>query len=324
MNSPASEFVRELVRSGQISVAELSDLSITAPRTRRSHIEHFDRALEECPGASRSTYKTNFRRLSERFGEKPLDLVTTNELKDLGKAVFALSIRNGGIGIGAQSSFVHSARFYYRIAIADGVLRDNPAQGLELPRRRRRVRRALTEAELTAVYETVLDTSRDPTLDMLLLDFHRETGARRGGAVALRISDVNPARPSVLLREKGGHEREIPASLNLIRRMLATAERRGAKTPNDAVFRYRNGDALTRRRYNTVFGHVQRELEWARRLHVSIHWFRHTTLSDVAAASGIRVAAAFAGHEDRTVTDVYTTPTFEDLLRGHRMIFHVD
>ncbi len=324
MNSPASEFVLELLRSGQITLEELGDLPNTAPRARRSHIEHFDRALTECPAASRSTYKTNFRRLSERFGEMPLDLVTTSELNELGKEVFALSIRNGGIGIGAQSSFIHGARFYYRIAIADGVLRNNPAQALELPRRRRRVRRALTEAELTEIYETVLDTSQDPTLDLLLLDFHRETGARRGGAVALRISDLNPGRPSVLLREKGGHEREVPASLNLIHRMMVSAERRGAITPHDSVFRYRNGAALTRRRYNTIFEHVQRQLEWARRLHVSIHWFRHTTLSDIAAVSGIRVAAAYAGHEDRTVTDVYTTPTFEDLLHAHQMIFDLD
>ncbi len=78
------------------------------------------------------------------------------------------------------------------------------------------------------VYRVVLETSRDPQFDLLLLDFHRETAARRAGAVALRLTDINVSRPSVLLREKGGHEREVPASRVSLTRVLAIAGERGA------------------------------------------------------------------------------------------------
>lgn len=321
-NTPAFDVVLALLNSGQITHEQIDALRAAAPsRASRTHGEHFDHALHECPPASLSTYKTNFRRLSERFGDKALCEVSTAELEALANEIREQCIRDGGIGIGAQTSFVHGARFYYRIAVKDGVLDINPAAALVLPRKRRRVRRALTEVELTEIYQIVLETSQDALLDLMLLDFHRETAARRGGAVALRLADINLPRMSVLLREKGGHEREVPVSVALLERMMQTAARRGARRPGDAVFRYRNGDPLTRRRYNTIFKHVQQNLDWALRLGVTVHWFRHTTLSDVAAATGVRVAAAYAGHVERSVTDIYTVPTFEQLAEAHRLIF---
>lgn len=325
MTTTGAELILALLRTGQITLSDLDVLQIAEePISTRSHVEHYERALAECPRASLSTYKTNFRRLAERFAETGVDSVTTSELAGLGSEIRTKSLADGGIGIGAESSFIHAARFFYRVAITDGVLHDNPASNLEMPRRRRRVRRALSESELHDIYRVVMETSQDPSLDVLLLDFHRETAARRGGAVALRICDINLSRRSVLLREKGGHEREVPASRELLTRILSLAGRRHAVSGEDAAFRYRHGQALTRRRYNTIFKHVQQHLPWATRVGVSIHWFRHTTLSDIAAVAGIRVAAAYAGHLDRSVTDIYTVPAFEELLAAHHQVFAVD
>ena len=78
---------------------------------------------------------------------------------------------------------------------------------------------------------------------------------------------------------------------------------------------------MSRRRYNSIFDRVQRRLPWAANLGVSIHWLRHTTLTDVSNAAGPRIAAAYAGHLDRSVTDIYTTPSFEDLRAAHTLIF---
>jgi site-specific recombinase XerD len=78
---------------------------------------------------------------------------------------------------------------------------------------------------------------------------------------------------------------------------------------------------LTRRRYNSLFERVQDALPWAARLGVSVHWLRHTTLTDISNAAGSRVAALYAGHEERSVTDVYTVPTFDDLRRAHDLVF---
>lgn len=314
--------IRALWEAGAISMDDLvTAVELLGREGGRSHVEHFEAAISACPPRSRQTYLTNYRRLVDHFGDRPLGDVTTADLRALGASIEAASRARGQQGYGALASFIHASRSFYKAAVNDGVLASNPALALELPRRQRSVRRALTEWELNEVYDCVINHSGDATLDLLLLDFHRETAARRGGAIALRNSDLRPDRPSVLLREKGGHEREVPASPDLLIRMSALAAGRGATDPDGSVFRYRNGTPLTRRRYNTVFDLVQRHLPWARRLGVSIHWLRHTTLTDVSNAAGIRIAAAYAGHEERSVTDHYTKPAFEDLQQAHGRIF---
>ena len=108
-----------------------------------------------------------------------------------------------------------------------------------MPARRRRVRRALSSEELTEVYRIVGSTGNDPVLDLLILDFHRETAARMGGALQLRLCDINPSRGSVLLREKYGHEREVPASQQLLDRLLHLNAQRSTSHSAEAILRYR-------------------------------------------------------------------------------------
>ena len=66
---------------------------------------------------------------------------------------------------------------------------------------------------------SLLSGGTDPILDMLILDFHRETAAQWAVRLQLRTSDLNLNRGSVLLREKYGHEREVPASRELLYRI---------------------------------------------------------------------------------------------------------
>lgn len=322
MTTSAQELVQTLIDSGHLTLADIRVLN--APQVaiqERTHVEHLPRALAECLPSSLRTYRTTFRVLVREFGDVPLTAVTHRQLSELAREVFDKSVSKGGIGVGAQTGFIHGARFFYRVAVKDGLLLENPAMSLILPKKRRRVRRALTTDELTQIHDAVLATSRDLELDLMLLDFHRETAARQAGAIALRIMDININRPSVLLREKGGHEREVPISAMLAHRLLDHSRSRGGVTPEDSVFRYRKETPVTRRRYNTLFGRVQDVLPWAKRLGVSSHWYRHTTLSDIAAVAGVRVASAYAGHADRSVIDVYTVPTFEDLKAAHNAVF---
>ena len=113
-------------------------------------------------------------------------------------------------------------------AVALEVIRTNPAAAMRTPPRNRRARRALEGWEMAEIAQCTGLHSADPELDLLLLSFHRETAARQGGALGLRIGDIRLDRPSVLLLEKGNKEREVPASTTLLRRMLSLASDRGA------------------------------------------------------------------------------------------------
>jgi integrase len=138
----------------------------------------------------------------------------------------------------------------------------------------------------------------DVVLDALLIRLHTETACRRGGALGLRLVDLDVGRGLVRLREKGATLRWQPITLDLAVRLAEHAQARGAVLDADALLRYRNGWALTSRRYDHLWVRVGRQVWWVAAQGVSTHWLRHTTLTWVERHFGYGVARAYAGHTD--------------------------
>lgn len=326
MTREGQAILKLLLDQGQLSNQEVLGVLSGAEHTtnpQRPHKELLATVEQLCPPRSLSTYRTGFNRLIAAFGDRPIGDVSIAELDQLCATVRDDASRDprGRDGQGAVRTLIHAARFFYNVAERSGLVADNPARELRMPPPARHVRRALTQEELADIYLVTASGGNDPMLDLLLLDFHRETAARRAGACSLRIRDLDARRGSALLREKGGRDREIPLSANVIDRVLALEDARRGSNPEGPAFRYFRGSPLTRRRYNTWFDRVHMALPWATQLGVSIHWIRHTTLTDVSNARGSRVAAAYAGHADRSTIDRYTVPSFDDLRDAHSCIF---
>lgn len=317
------DVIQALLASGTVSRHALEQaLTLVASPAAPTHSEFVPLAEASCTPGTLRTYRTTFRRLAREYGDRPVNQVTAPELHALALRFRAAAVAaTGGTGVGAQEGFIRGARRFYRVAKDHGYLTANPADDVEYAKRNPRVRRALTADELQAVYTVALATTRDPELDLLILDFHRETACRQGGATNLRITDLNIDRGSVLLREKFGTEREIPCSRDVQQRIARLwSDRAPSRTALEAL-RLRRGTPLTRRHYNVLFGKVQDALPWAKRLGVSAHWLRHTTLTDISRATNGRIAAAYAGHAASSTTDIYTTVTFEELVAAHDLVF---
>lgn len=262
------------------------------------------------PGMLRS-YKSYWKRAETFFGDLRLHEIQPTKIEAFRQDVIANSKRREGHCNGryAGSNALCAMRKLYRFAVADGLVgeADDPAKKVRLARRLHSTRRALTPAEVADINQAMLLTSRDHELDGLILRLHLETGCRRGGALALRLRDVDKRYSRVLLREKFGSKRWQPISPTLCAALLAHARSRGAKAREDGLLRRANGRALTSRHYDTLWGRIRRVLPWAEQLGVSTHWLRHTTLSWVERRYGYAVARAYAGHVDnkRGVTLTY-------------------
>jgi integrase/recombinase XerC len=107
---------------------------------------------------------------------------------------------------------VAALRCLYKRAVDDNLIAeaDNPPQKVAKPRRLATTRRALPDTGLAKINEVAVATGDDPELDTVLLRLHTETACRRGGALALRLSDLDPDQCVVLLREKGERVRWQP------------------------------------------------------------------------------------------------------------------
>jgi integrase len=197
---------------------------------------------------------------------------------------------------------IAAARALFNRAVADGLIDPaaNPAHRVPKPRRLPSTRRALTADELDAINVAARCSGNDVVLDALLLRLHTETACRRGGALGLRVMDLDVDRGLVRLREKGGTLRWQPVTVHLAQRLAEHANARGAVAPTDGLLRYRDGRALTSRRYDHLWHRLGQQLPWVAAQGISTHWLRHTTLTWVERHFGYGVARAYAGHTDST------------------------
>jgi integrase len=258
------------------------------------------------------TYRPYWRLLVARHGDTPIAEVGLGDLElVVADAVARARQRRPDTAARApRESCVTALRGLFRRAHASGLTTVNPAAGLVKPRRARSRRRALDQGELAQLVDAVRTTSRDPGLDLLLLRFHLETGARRQGALNLTGGDLDAARSTVWLREKDDGEREQPVSPSLLGLLDAHCDTRGG---TGCLFRTRDGAPVTARRYDTLFGRVRTALAWTDRVPVSAHVLRHTAITAVARHGGYPVAQAFAGHTPPAVTGRYIHATLAEI-----------
>lgn len=260
-----------------------------------------------------ATYEPHWRLAIARFGDRPIASVDLGDLHLVLADAVARARKNrpGSTGRSSAETCVAALRAVFRRAHDAGLIRANPAAALPRPRRVRSRRRALSDVELGELVDAVRTTSTDPHLDLLLVRFHLETGARRGGAINLTIADLDPPRSTVWLHEKNDSEREQPVSPTTMRLLQRHVARRGVGA--GPVFWTVSGQALTSRRYDAMFERARRLLPWAERTQVSAHVLRHTAITAVGRLAGYPVAQAFAGHAPSGTTGRYMYASVDEV-----------
>ncbi|WP_435124080.1 tyrosine-type recombinase/integrase [Micromonospora tulbaghiae] len=294
---------RQMLAHLGLTPADLAAHPDSSGRTMPTLAEYLPRVAAAASPGTRRTYGTYWNRMSAALGHLRLDEVTASDIEALMRQVTATarSRRTGRQGRHAGEHVIAAARAVYRRAIADGyiALAASPAHRVAKPRRLPNPRRALTPSELQDINLVARTSGNDVILDALLLRLHTETACRRGGALALRMVDLDTRHCLVRLTEKGGTLRWQPITSTLANRFLEHAEARGAVLPADRLLRYRNGRPISSRRYDHLWKRIGKRLPWVAAHGISTHWLRHTTLTWVERHFGYGVARAYAGHTDR-------------------------
>ena len=262
---------------------------------------------------SRRTYNSYWRLTIELLGDVALDRVTVDHLTCVADEASkrARKRRVGSDGRASRESCIAAMRAVFTRAHRSGLVPINPGLLIEKPRRLPNRRRALTQPELGDLWAATAATTKDPELDLLLLRFHLESGARRMGAINLRFKDLDHTRQTIWLREKFGTEREQPISRSLLQAVADLATERGSARPDDhalmTLHRVNGGLApVTDRTYDRIFTRVQQQVSWAERTPLTAHVLRHTAITAVERVAGFAVAQRFAGHSASSVTGTYT------------------
>jgi site-specific recombinase XerD len=205
------------------------------------------------------TYGSYWNRIRAKWGSRTLLEPTPTEIKQFAEEIKANAVqrRNSRGGRGTAENFIAALRCIHRHAENDGLIKpdENPARRTAQPRRQGSVRHALSAAQMSEINFYAGTTGDDPVLDTLLLRLHTESACRTGGALALRPRDLNEDQCLTYLREKDGTARWQPVSRSLMTALLDHAEARGAcGDPGGQLLRYRNGNPITHRRYDHLWG----------------------------------------------------------------------
>ena len=227
---------------------------------------------------TRRAYGSYWNRVTGQWGERRLDEIAPSEIRQLMSYVKAhvVARRNARGGRSATEHLVAALRCLYRHAEDDGLISpgENPARKVDKPRRLPSTRRAVTDDRLAEICQAAAGGGDDPELDTLILRLHTETACRRGGALVLRPSDLDPDQCLVRLREKGETVRWQPVSPTLMARLVEHGQERHSP-PGGQLLRYRDGRPITSRRYDGLWARIGRVLPWVRTQQISMHWIRH-------------------------------------------------
>lgn len=201
-------------------------------------------------------------------------------------------------------------RFASHAGVPTSVLPDDPTSRLRPSQGNPVARRVLTPDEMDAVWNAVA-SFRDSALATLVLNFVRETAARRQSVIDLRLKDVCWEDSCVWLQTKGHNVHRQVVSKHMMERIAVRAlerrwdgndkgnPRRCATWRDDSgirAFRRDDGSPLTIRWFESLYDHIDGLVQFEDGTRFTLHYLRHTTIAQIERVAGYAPAQQFAGH----------------------------
>lgn len=272
-------------------------------------VAEFLGALRTERGASPNTVSAYRRDLAgfRRFLSEvdlALDRITVSDLSR-----YLLTLKRHGLGPRSVSRHLSAVRGLYRFLLREGTLDRDPTEHLETPRPPRRLPRAISPDEVTALLEAPDARTPIGLRDRAILELLYATGMRASECLSLRIEDVNLSAGYVICTGKGSRQRLVPVgaqALALVSRFLKTGRPFFVKrTDPGNLFLNRRGRALSRQ---ALWGILKKAARRAGgRSAISPHTLRHSFASHLLErGADLRSVQAMLGHADISTTQIYT------------------
>ncbi|GAB4397912.1 MAG: tyrosine recombinase XerA [Anaerolineales bacterium] len=218
---------------------------------------------------------------------------------------------------------------WFKWAVANGLMTENPAQGLTnvaqvaagpkyLDRKEQAALLRAIEKDLQVAQarfpKRFLVRRRDASLTLFLL----HTGLRLQEVCDLRLDDVpvSERKGSVLVRQgKGSKQRSIPLNAEARKALLEWLTLRPQDAPHDFVWVAIESKALSPIAPRSVQRIVLRLGQDAGLDDLTPHTLRHTFAKNLVNADvSLEKVAALLGHSNLNTTRIYITPSTKDLV----------
>jgi integrase/recombinase XerD len=222
-----------------------------------------------------------------------------------------------GTSARTAARWLSSLRGFYRHALFNQQLTEDPSQALEHPKLGRALPGSLSMEEVESLL-AVPDVDEPIGLrDRAMLELLYASGLRISELVNLELVNVNRRQGVVRVVGKGGKERLVPmgeAALYWLERYLAEARSALLPAGGSALFPSRRGRAMTRQ----TFWHAIKRyaLRAGISKNISPHTLRHAFATHlVDNGADLRAVQMMLGHSDLSTTQIYTHVAQQRLQR---------
>jgi integrase/recombinase XerD len=248
-------------------------------------------------------YRRDLTDLARRLG-RPLASATTAEIER-----YLAELRAEGRSPATIARRTAAARSFFRHLMLLGRRTENPAAGVALPRKNRRLPRTLSPSEAERLIDAAAGTTPRSLRDRALVELLYGAGLRVSEAVGLGKTDVQLDQRLVRATGKGGKERVVPLgrpAADALRRYLSRGRPHLDRRHRPELFLNAQGGGLTRA---GVFLVLRRLAEQAglepERVHP--HLLRHSFATHLLeGGADLRSVQEMLGHADLATTELYT------------------
>jgi integrase/recombinase XerD len=235
---------------------------------------------------------------------KPVSAATLEDLE-----TYTAQLRADGLSAATLARRTAAARTFFRHLQLLGAREDNPAAGVALPRRTRKLPQTLSAGEAERLIEAAAGTTPRSLRDRALVELLYGAGLRVSEAIGLERNGVDLDDRAVRVLGKGGKERVVPVgrqAVEALRRYLARGRPYLDRRHRPELFLNAKGGALTR---SGAFLILRRLADTAGlepgRVHP--HLLRHSFATHlIEGGADLRSVQEMLGHADLSTTELYT------------------
>ncbi|NBT28028.1 MAG: site-specific tyrosine recombinase XerD [Gammaproteobacteria bacterium] len=225
--------------------------------------------------------------------------------------VLAYLAQNVGAGLSARSSArrLSTLRRFFRHAVREGVLSQDPTVDVQSPAMGRPLPKAITEAAVESLLAAPSGEGALAVRDRAMLETMYASGLRVSELVGLELHQLDLTTGLVRVTGKGGKERIVPlgdeASQSLKDFLAHHRKTLLGDRSSSAVFVTRRGQAMSRQAFWQLIKRYAGKAGIDTRL--SPHTLRHAFATHLLNhGADLRSVQMLLGHADLSTTQIYT------------------
>ena len=275
-------------------------------------------AVERRAILTRDCYVSEIKRLLKYLEEKNMSLEKVDS--DCLTSYLVMRKNNDEIDSRSAAKAVSAMRSFFRFAIDERIINNNPAELLETSKRKIHLPEVMDKGTIEELLDLIDVDSPAGSRDKCLFELIYSAGLRVSEAAGLNLNDIDVAGGVAKVKGKGSKERlvlfgreaceQLKQYISFTRPILA-----GNVSRSHALFLNRNGKRLSRK--GIWKNYAKHAFKAGTSSH--IHTLRHSFATGLLeGGADLRTVQELLGHADLSTTQIYTHVNTAILRENHK------